>query len=150
MEVDPLSKPLLLRFAPILLVGYVLTTAAFLLLMAESSEGDFFAIGNAQIPWGLAAVGVLLVIVLELVVYVALAVGFWQDRRWARPAMVLVGPASSLLLILLAPGDARFEILAGLPRVALFAFAVLAYLYWKPNVKEYFERIGADGYRPHI
>jgi hypothetical protein len=142
MEVDRLSKPLLLRLAPVLLVGYVLSTAAFLLLMVESSEGASIMVGNAHIPWGLAAVRVLLVLVLELVVYVALAVGFWQDRQWARPVMVWVGPASFLLLILLVPGGSRLGIITGLPRVVLFAFAVFADLYWRPNVEKYFERIG--------
>lgn len=135
-----MSKPLLLRLAPVLLVGYVLSTAAFFLLMAES--GASFAVGSTHVPWGLQAVRVLLVIVLKLVVYVALAVGFWRDRQWTRPVMVWVGPAAFLLLILLAPGGSRLEVVTGLPRVALFAFAVFAYLYWKPNVKEYFARLG--------
>lgn len=132
-----MPKPLLQRLAPVLLTAYLLYSGAFLFMAIESKS---IGIGDTHIPWGSPAAGVLAVLALELVVYAVIALGFWRERRWARPLMVWEGLAFLLLLLLIVPAGAHLEIVTTLPRVILVAVAAFAYLYWKPNVQEYYNR----------
>lgn len=132
---DDVRKPLVIRMAPVLLLAHAAYTAAFVALMLEASSGSGTGVASGPLaPAALA--GVLL---LRVSVYLALAWGFWRAHSWARPTLVAENPAFVLLLLVLAPASSRIEALTSLPQAAILSLAFYGYLYWKPNVSQYWE-----------
>ena len=133
---EDVRKPLLIRIAPVLLLAYAVYTAAFLTVALSAGSDSSFKVGGATISQA-AFVSVLM---LRVVVYLALAWGFWREYNWSRAVMVGVGPAFLLLVLVLVPASDRLEIWTSLPQTAILSLAFYGYLYWKPNVREYWER----------
>ena len=132
---NPVRKPLFIRIAPVLLLAYAAYTAAFVAMVLGADNGSSTRIATGP----LAPAAVAGVLLLRVAGCVALAWGFWRAHGWARPMMVAAEPAFFLLLLLLAPAASRLEALTSLPQAAILSLAFYGYLYWKPNVREYWE-----------
>ena len=112
-------------------VTFICVTA-FISIGLQAPFFGLFAIGQYQ-QGGAAFVGAVVVTLLVLGLPLAIVLGLWRAKSWARTAFVLVFPLVALIELLAAP---NFVNILRMAFVALYC-----YLLFRPKCSDYFNGI---------